>query len=173
MPIKLPPKEERFVQRHVLFGATDDPVKIREAERLSRWVKGSAARLLKLVRVQNRIAELMAPVLAEQAAQKAAANLIDQATSKLQAEKAELEEKLAAATQMPLMLVTGNRNIIEQELMRLVRLDPERHGRIKLQSIQTALVVDGLVEQGTFKRVAPPDSSLAAAAGVYQNLFDR
>ncbi len=57
--------------------------------------------------------------------------------------------------------------------MRLVRLDPERHGRIKLASIQTAFVVAGLMEQGTTRRVVPAEMPTPGnTTGIYQSLFD-
>lgn len=172
MPKELPAKEANFLRHYVKEGAVEE--KIRAVEKRLRLRAGAGAKLLKLKRVQDALREMMEPIRLEQQRQEMLGNAVDEVTAKLQAEKVELEARLAAATQMPAMVVAGNTDVIEQELMRLVRLDPERHGRIKLASIQTAFVVAGLMEQGTTRRVVPAEMQTPGnTTGIYQSLFDR
>ncbi len=172
MPKELPAKEANFLRHYVKEGAVEE--KIRAIEKRLRLRVGAGAKLLKLKRVQEALREMMEPIRLEQQRQEMLGQAVEEVTAKLQAEKIELEARLAAATQMPLMVVTGNTDVIEQELMRLVRLDPEKHGRIKLASIQTAFVVAGLMEQGTTRRVVPAEMPTPGnTTGIYQSLFDR
>lgn len=172
MPTKLDPKEANFLRRYVKEGAVEE--KIPAIEKRLRLRVGTGVKFLKLKRVQDALRVMMEPIRLEQERQAMVGKAVEECTAKLQAEKAELEARLAAATQMPDMRVTGNTEAIEHELMRLVRLDPERHGGIKLASIKTALVVAGLMEQGTTRRVIPPDDpGKGTAPGIYQSLFDR
>lgn len=172
MPRKLPPGEEKFLRLYVKEGAIDEKIPV--VEKRLRLRKGTGAKLLKFKRVQNALRETTEPIRLEQERQEMVGKAVDEVTAKLQAEKVELEARLAAATQMPAMVVAGNTDVIEQELMRLVRLDPERHGRIKLASIQTAFVVAGLMEQGTTRRVVPAEMQTPGnTTGIYQSLFDR
>lgn len=172
MPKKLPADEEKLLRFFIKEGAADEKIPV-VAKRF-RMTVGVVTRKLGLKRVQEELRVRMEPVRLEQQRQQMLADDVAKVTAQLIEDKEKAENALKAATQMPAMSVTGNELIIEQELMRLVRLDPEKHGRIKLASIQTAFVVAGLMEQGTTRRVSPPERNPeAAAAGVYTNLFDR
>ena len=54
-------------------------------------------------------------------------------------------------------------------------LDQVLHPGVKLDAIRSAFVVAGIMEQGTTRRVAPPEggSDAAGSAGIYQGLFGR
>jgi hypothetical protein len=130
----------------------------------------------KLKRVQDALKERMEPVRLEQERQRMVAEAAAEVTAKLEAEKADLEARLKAATEMPAIDVLADTCgvVIGQELMRLVRLDPERHGRVKHEAIKTAYVVRGLMKQGNTERIIPPDpNDKGGVGGIYSSLFDR
>lgn len=171
MPMKLTKDEGRFLKHYVKLGGVAEMTA--EAERLARLKAGTGAKMLRLKRVAEAVEKQMAPVRLEQERQRMVADAVAEVTAKMAAETAELKQQLANATQMPPLTVADGGVVIEQELMRLVRLCPEKHGRVKLASIQTALVVSGMIEQGNTKRTLPPENPLAATAGVYTALFER
>lgn len=172
MPKKLPAQEEKFLRHYVKEGGVEE--KIRDVERRLRLKMGTGARFLKLKRVQDVFKEMMEPIRLEQQRQALVGAAVAEATAKLEAEKAEAEKKLNEVLSIQLIPVQGNETRIDHELMRLVQLDPEKYGGIKLAAIKTAYVVAGLMEQGTTRRVIPADGKPeTAGGGVYQNLFDR
>lgn len=172
MPRKLPADEEKFLRAYVKEGGVEE--KIRIAEQRTRLKVGTGVKILKLKRVQDALRERMEPVRLEQQRQEMLAEAVQQVTAKLEAEKSAAEAKLNEVLQLPLIAVQGNELKIEQELMRLVCLCPEKYGGIKLAAIKTAFVVAGLMEQGTTRRVIPADREAGvASSGVYANVFDR
>lgn len=172
MPKRLPPDEERFVRNYVREGGEEEH--IRAAEKRARLKMGTGARVLKLKRVQDAVKERMEPIRLEQQRQQLVGEAVVQATAQLQEERDRLQQAMEQIVALPAMRVMGNEQVIEQELMKLVRLCPEKFGRIKLAAIQTSFVVAGLMEQGTTRRVSPPDSAkISDGKGVYASLFDR
>lgn len=173
MPKKLPADEERFVRCYIKEGGVEE--KLPEAEKRARLKKGAGAQLLKKKRVADAVRERMEPVRLEQMKQKMLADAVEQVTADLKAKADAAENKLAEVLNIPRIPVQGNELVIEEELMRLVQLCPEKYGGIKLAAIKTAFVVAGLMEQGTTRRVAPAEGKNegSAGGGVYQNLFDR
>lgn len=172
MPTKLPAKEEKLLRFYIQEGATEDKIPV-VAKRF-RQKETAVRKVLNLKRVREECERRMLPIRLEQEKQRMVAEVVEQTTAKLAAEKAELEAKLAAATQMPPLDVTGNEVVIGQELMRLVRLDPEKYGGVKLAAIKTAYVVAGIMEQGTTRRTVPPDNpNTGGSQGIYTSHFDR
>jgi hypothetical protein len=106
----------------------------------------------------------------EQERRRLVGDAVAPAMAKLEAENAELKKSLAILTQLPDMRVDGV--ILEHRLMKLVHLDPERHGRLVLTAIQTSLVIAGLIEQGNMRRAVPPENA-RRGPDIYTSLFDR
>jgi hypothetical protein len=169
---KLPAVEEKVLRFYIKEGGVEEKIPV--VAKRYRMTVPAVTRMLKLKRVQDALRTRMEPVRLEQMKQQMVADAVQQAVADLQAKKDEAERRLKEVLDVPLMPVQGNELVIEQELMRLVRLCPEKYGAIKLASIKTAFVVAGLMEQGTTKRVIPPEGKgEITGGGVYQNLFDR
>jgi hypothetical protein len=169
---KLPAVEEKVLRFYIQEGGTEEKIPV-VAQRY-RMTVAAVTRMLKLKRVRDAFEVRMAPVRMEQEKQKLLADAVAVATAKAEAEKAEAEKKLNDVLNLPRIPVQGNELVIEQELMRLVQLCPEKYGGIKLAAIKTAFVVAGLMEQGTTRRVIPAEGKgEVTGGGVYQNLFDR
>lgn len=170
MPKKLPADEEKLLRFFIKEGAVEEKIPV-VAKRF-RLTVGGVKRKLALKRVQEELRVRMEPIRLEQQRQQMLADDVAQATAKLIADKEKAESDLKAATQMPSMELTVE--VLERELMRIACLDAEKHGRIKLAAIQTGYVIKGVMEQGTTRRVNPPDRGAeTTAGGVYTNLFDR
>lgn len=168
---RLPAIEEKILRFYIKEGGTEEKIPL-VAQRY-RMTVAAVTKILKLKRVRDTLEVRMAPVRMEQEKQRLLADAVAQATAKAEAEKAEAEKRLHEVLNIQLIPVQGNETRIDHELMRLVQLDPEKYGGIKLAAIKTAYVVAGLMEQGTTRRVIPAEGKPDAAAGVYQNLFDR
>lgn len=170
MPTKLPADEEKLLRFFIKEGATEEKIPV-VANRF-RMKLGDVKRKLALKRVQEELRIRMEPVRLEQQRQQMLADSVAEATAKLIADKEKAEAELKAATTMPSMELTVD--LLERELARLVCLDGEKHGRIKLSAIQTGYVIKGVMEQGNARRVNPVDKPLDdKPAGVYTNVFDR
>lgn len=169
---KLPAKEEKLLRFYIQEGATEDKIPVVAAR--FKQTEAAVRKVLKLKRVQDELEKRMAPMRLEQERQRLVAEAVEQTTAKLMAEKAELEEELRKATEMPRIDVPGNEHIIGQELMNLVRLDGTKYGGVKLAAIKTAYVIAGIMDMGTTKRSIPPESSNPAGGpGIYASHFDR
>jgi hypothetical protein len=135
---------------------------------------GTAAAMLKRKRVQDAVRERMEPVRLEQERQRLVADAVEDATAKLEAERSALKSELTGVLSLPNIRVMGNEEIVERALMRLVLLDPERHGRLILEASKTALAVAGLMQMGMTRRVAPVHGGGETKEdGTYTSLFDR
>jgi hypothetical protein len=172
MPKKLPAAEEKLLRFFLKEGAAEEKIPV-VAKRF-RMTVGEVKRKLSLKRVQEELRIRMEPVRLEQQRQQMLADSVAEVTAKLTAEKEKAEADLKAVTRMPDMRLMGNEIEIEYALMRLMRLDPEKHGRTILASVQTSAVIAGLIEQGNTKRAIPLDRTAETGiGGVYSNLFDR
>jgi hypothetical protein len=172
MPRKMLVRDKRFIEMYVLEGATED--KIRVAEKRARVRAGTGKRLLKRKTVQDELRRRLQIVKDEQEQQKLVGDAVAAKTATLQAENAELKQKLGAITSMPDMRVVGHTVELEHHLMRIVRLDPEKFAPIKLAAIKTGFVVAGIMEDGRGRLVTPPDDNPSKSVpGIYSSVFDR
>lgn len=164
-------EEQRFIERFVREGGTED--KIAVAERLAYLKVGSGVKFLRLVHVQDEIKRRMEPIRIEQSRQQMMAEAVAQVTAKIQSELESVKAELAARDAVPMMRV--EESVLEHELMRLVT-DKYigTYPQVKLAAIQAAFVVKGILEQGNTKRTIPPEGGPATPGpGIYSSMRQR
>ncbi len=178
MTKKLTAEEDRFLRNYVELGATDD--QIRAAEKKARLRAGTGKRLLKRKAVQESLDERTKIVMAERERQQMVGAVVAQVTEKLEAENSRLRDELSAAKRdltgvMAVPRMRIDREVLDDRLMRLVvGLDVSRYPAVIHDAIKTAYVIEGLLEQGTTKRVVPPDlNAVQGTTGIYASVFDR
>jgi hypothetical protein len=168
----LTPDEERTLRQYIRYGANDAAVARMDRRKDAR--PGEVAKILKRKHVQAALAERMAPVMAVAAEQAVLGEQVRNATAQLEEENAKLRNEVRNLTEMPMMTVEGNEALIEHELMRLVRLDPERYGRVKVVAIQTAFAYMGVMKTPGGQRVIDaPKEPEEKGPSVYESIFDR
>ena len=161
-------EEQRFIERYVREGATEDKIAI--AERMAYLKSGSGTRILGRIHVQEEIKRRMEPVRLEQMRQQMLSDAVSQVTANLQEERDKLRAEMDKLLAVPQMKV--DESVLEHELMRLVvGLDQNEHPQVKLAAIQAAFVVKGILESGRSKRVAPTDDpDRAMGPGIYATM---
>lgn len=163
--------EQRFLERYVREGATED--RIAAAERLAHVKVGDGVKMLRLAHVQDELKRRMEPVRIEQMRQQMLADAVAQVTANIQESHDRLKAEMSAILSVPKMQV--QEDVLEHELMRLVvGLDQDKHPGVKLEAIKAAFVVKGTLENGTTRRVTPPERGEGPGIpGMYRSLFDR
>lgn len=173
MPKKLPKDEEKFLRYYVREGGVAEKIVV--AERAARLKAGTGAKMLKLKRVQDALRERLEPLRLEQQRQELVGAAVAEATAKQQEELNVLRAEATKIKTYENLSIQGNTTLLEQELMRVaLGLDMNVHGRVKLEYIKTALVIGGLMEQGTTRRVGPTEMDPSnKAPSVYAAVFNR
>jgi hypothetical protein len=172
--------EQRFIRSYVKVGAVEEKIEL--AERRARLKAGAGKRMLGRAHVLAEVHLRMEPVRTEQMRQKLLGDTVAEVTKQLEEKTAKAQaEAEKAASELSAIIACPEKlkcrpDLLEDALMRMaIGLDQILHPGVKLDAIRTALVVAGIMEQGTTRRVGLPDveGTSGQAAGIYQGLFGR
>lgn len=89
----------------------------------------------------------------------------------LERDKEMLRDELSRMKSLPRQKITEE--MVQHELVRLNLLNPETHGKIKLESLMVSAVILGLARRSSFERALPPIPPDAEQASIYESVFSR
>jgi hypothetical protein len=146
--------------------------KIRDAEKRGRFRKGEGEKFLESPAVQEELAVVLAPLKVQADFEARLRAEVAKVTADLEKDKETLRKELNEVKRLGGGPIDPDQ--LEDRLTRLTNLDPEKHGSLVLDAIQTGFVVRGLME-GRMRRVAPQKKAEDEpnVEGIYHGLFTK
>lgn len=158
-------REQCFIQAHIKTGA--DPAKIAACEKRAGMVPGDGLELLKRRSVQKQIDQALAGIRAEQMRQAVVSEAAQEA-------KIQFKQEVVATVEKAKLMGLNRELLIDQLMQCAIGINMHLFPKEKLDYIKAGLVLEGIIESGQTKRVAPLESGLKeSSGGIYTNHFDR